>query len=139
MLSDFAFVECDSTIDGTQTQINVTQIDGTACQSSTLPATNITNSGNTNINITGIFTAALPAGITVKVSQVTDGYQSSCSEAEPLTTDCVTVATASKTLISNLASSSAKELWWWCDMSGFNSGAAGSDTRTLNLTSVASS
>ena len=135
---DFAFVESDSTFDGNQDYINVTQIDGTACQSNTLPAINITNNGNTNINITGIFTSALPSGTTVKVSQVNSGYEATCSETEPPTTGCATLATTSKTLITNLADGSSKELWWWCDMSNFNSGAAGSDTRTLNLTSVQS-
>jgi len=136
--SDFACVESDATIDGSQTQISITQIDGTACQTASAPALNITNSGNTNIDITMAFSTALPSGVTYKVSQSSSGYESTCSETTPPTTGCMTVSTTSKTAISSLAAGSSQELWNWCDFSNFNSGAAGSDTRTLTLTSSAS-
>jgi len=136
--SDFACVESDATIDGTQTQIPITQIDGTTCQDGSNAATTVTNSGNTNINITMAFDTALPTGVTYKVSQSSTGYESTCSENEPPTSGCVTISTSAKTVIANLAAGSSEDLWHWCDFSNFNSGAAGSVTRSLTLTSVAS-
>lgn len=137
--ADFAFYESDGTLDGSQTHINVTQTDGSACQTAAAPAINVTNDGNTAIDITAAFTASLPAGITVKASQAATGYESSCTGTEPPASVCVELSDSSKLLADGIAAGASQEIWVWADMSSFNSGAAGEDTRTLRLTSAADS
>lgn len=136
--NDFAFVESDGTKDGTQTMINVTQIDETACQTDAVPAMNISNTGNSAINVTMNYTAAVPAGTTTKASQTFAGYEAgACTDDQPPDGNvCLTITDTSKTIILNLAADAAQEIWLWCDMSNFNGGAAGTDTRTLRTTAT---
>ena len=141
--SDFAFLESDGTKDGTQTEINVTQGDGTECQNGSTSAITITNNGNDYINITLNFTSALPSGVTVKASNSSNGYESTCSLTEadiPVSGQCKIVNNTVDALLSyNLTASSTEDVWLWADFSSFNSGlatGAGGITRTLQTNAI---
>ena len=134
--SDFAFVEQDGTFDGTETRLNVTQIDGTTCQTDSVPIINITNTGNDAINITFKFTSALPSGIVVKASLAEAGYEASCTLGAtdtPTAGACHNITTTQAIVANNLtALTGYEEIWMWGDMNDFNSGVAATITRTMN-------
>ena len=133
--SDFAFVENDGTYDGTQTQINITQIDGTVCQTDSVSGLNITNNGNTEINVTFKFTSALPANVTVKSSLAYGGYESSCTLGAtdtPTTGACHNITTTEALVANNIAElGGTDDIWMWADMANYNSGVAGTIARTM--------
>ncbi len=134
--SDFAFVENDGTYDGTQTRINVTQIDGTVCQTDSVSGLNISNTGNDIINVTFKFTSALPSGIVVKASLAEGGYEASCSLAAadtPTTGACHNVTDSEEVLVANdlTALTGTEDVWMWADMTDYNSGVSVTMTRGM--------
>ena len=133
--NDFAFVENDGTKDGTQTKINVTQTDGTVCQTDTVSALNISNTGNDAINVTFNFTSALPSGIVVKTSIAYGGYESACTLGAtdtPTAGACHNITTT-EALVANdiVALTGSEEIWMWADMEDYNSGVAVTMTRDM--------
>jgi len=104
--------------------INATNLTDYVCQTEYAPTFNITNNGNTEIDI-NVKYHSLPTGVTMKMSQISfdsGGYESVCSENEPPTSGCMTLTTSYKTAVSNLQPDDWQELWMWADASNFNSG-----------------
>jgi len=137
--SDFACRENDGSYQGTQSQINITQTDGTVCQAAATPAVQFTNDGNTPINITARLTSSQVAGVVLKASEAYAGYESSCNEYNMSNaTACVNVTAANfLVLTDDIAASGTSDVYFWCDFSNFNSGAATTGiTRTMTLNST---
>lgn len=137
----FYFVETDATKDGTQGGLNVTSDAAGAnkCQNTTLSAMTISNVGSVNANITANFTAALPSGITVKVGQNYTAYESSCTGPPVNESQCGNVSIGAPIVVIEdlTAQTGTDDLWWWCDMSDFNSGVATSGiARTLQTHAI---
>ena len=138
----FYFIENDSTIDGTQTAINVCDAAGTtfcydSSQDNGAPM-NLTNDGNVNVNVSAD-TNWTVANVVLKVGQNRTGYRAdaNCLQ-EPPTTNCTIInSTRTQKIITNLpATGSDKQaLWWWADFSSF--GAGSSITNTSNMTTNA--
>jgi hypothetical protein len=147
----FYFVENDTTKNGYQNATNVssdTTGTGAFCQSDTVSGMTLNNVGSSTANITANFTS-LPAGITVKVSNVSIGWNWTCNDDYRCNNDCVgssgmenkgncsTVnATKNQLLRGNMvAMTGTQKIWWWADMANFNSGVATTGvTATLTTT-----
>jgi hypothetical protein len=141
--SNFFFVESDAVKDGTQTKINVTTSSAgtTYCQNTTMAAMTLTSASSVAINVSGNFTAALPSGITIKAAHNWSGYEAGACTGTAANTTCVSVSNNNALLKGNLATpGGTQNIWWWCDMSSFNSGVATTGvTRTLQTIAIASS
>ena len=122
-----------NTTSGTATRLNATAAGSTQQQNGTIPIFNYTNTGNVLINITINFTAALPAGVTVKAGWNSTSWQSSCSASTiPNITNCINVTIANNATVANLSTSgqgSYREVWLWADYSSVTSGT----DSTVNL------
>ena len=112
--------------------LSATQV-GCEGQTDSVAFYNITNSGNVNLNITFALNETLDTTkFRNKMSQVSTGYESTCSG--DVTTGCVYVeSTTPVTVIWDLAPGNSQELWQWGDFID----VALSDTKTLeqNITS----
>lgn len=137
--ANFFFVESDAIKDGTQTAINVSgNVNGDLCQNSSVSATVINNVGSVNVNVSANFTAALPAGVTVKAKQ---GSSPSlpCPGSEYAT--ATTVPNGAAVLIAQNISAQVgnAKVCWWADFSNFNGGVATTGiTKTLTTHAVQS-
>ena len=129
--SNFYFVENDATINGVQTAINVSSDSaGTSpCQDGTNPSMILNNIGSVSIDVAANFTTALPTGVTVKTASTAGGYSGATTVPHGA---AVSIAT------SIAAQTGTQDKWWWADFDNYNSGAATSQTRTLNTHASAS-
>jgi hypothetical protein len=142
--ADFFFVEDDATIDGSQTDINVSdQAAGgpsNYCQSASIDAITISNDGNAAINITAVFTTALPTGVVVYVGDTNAATAADCADTELLSNSCINIATTPVILFSNVASAGSEETWWRAKFTsadlGAGAGQAAQTTRTLRINST---
>lgn len=140
-ITDFACKESDGTYEGTQNNINITQIDGTSCQTSTNPAIVITNNGNSPTNVSINASTAMPTGVELKAMNTSTSWLNDCNMTATSYWDatgigCKNVTNTENTLLAlDLAKDGTESIWMACDFTSFNSGAATSTvTRVLNLT-----
>ena len=137
----FFFVENDGSYQGTQARINVTSdnvgwtTSGTGCQDGEASIV-ITNSGTVAVNMSVNTSAAFPAGTGLKVALADAGYEADCTDTVSTTT-CADVIYGTAVNVSlALAPSVTRDLYFFGNMSDFNSGVA-VESEVINLTTHA--
>jgi len=102
----------------------------------------VKNDGNSVIDVFLNFTAALPAGVTFKISPVQEGWGAAgvCDSAAPPTTGCIAISASNSTtaykIINDLAAAANQSFHTWATFASFNSGAAGEVARTAQTTGI---
>lgn len=133
----FYFREEDSTTDGYQNNINVTDASGNYCQNQTVDAITFNNDGNDAINLSVSLDSAPLSGVVTRVGQNWTSFPASgCSLTQLITpTDCVNVTNSEVLLFTNMAAAASNTTFWQANFTNANVGAgagqAGSATRTM--------
>jgi len=139
--SNFYFVEDDATIDGNQSDINVSDssVGGSAnyCQNATIDAVTVSNDGNDVVDINVLFTSALPTGVVVYVGDTYAATADGCVDTQDLSSSCINISTSAVRIFTSVAAATTKETFWKAKFTsadvGNGAGNEGSAARTLRI------